>query len=546
MKTDRFTDSIRRKLESIRPEFAEKDWTKMQESLQQVNLSEPGSPPASQPFSGGVWSGKSWLLAAASVSTVVLVAFSMWQYREISQLRATLSQQRQNPTRPAHPANSGLSAPNAGNQAMTQTDRVALPSSENSTAMPNAKSTIRPQRDTVYVDRYVAVPAQPRLVPPEKELPTERLQTQTAQRYATTNQNPVSADQPAKSDTLTQNQQTDAYGASSTLSTIDKNSSTPPVMTIKPANKPGSKGQKIQDQYAGKRPANGVSSPANSTDKSKNAVSTTTPGITQQTGQQTGTSATYELAKSLPVARKAINWPALLAQRAKRMQPARPMPVVEKAPEKAPDSQPVDRVATRFRAGVGGEMAPRLKSVGVFTEVLIGSHWTLGVGLSKATYNGTFINDFDFDVRTRRNFRKEFARGIDPRRDILNIDANATRLQIPLQLGYRISLNRALTLVPTVGTSLTLNNTEDVTFYCPVFVPHRGFDEVKYSVGRSVDLINTFALSAGLEWQRGHWVVQASPVLTIPVKASQIPAQPEPNWQTKTTVGLRARLLYQF
>ncbi len=84
MKTDRFSDIIRRKLESIRPEFTDKDWTRMQASLQQAMPPPPGSPTTGTPFSGGTWSGSSWLLAAATVSTVVLIAFSLWQRSEIN------------------------------------------------------------------------------------------------------------------------------------------------------------------------------------------------------------------------------------------------------------------------------------------------------------------------------------------------------------------------------------------------------------------------------------------------------------------------------
>ena len=95
MKTDRFSDIIRRKLESIRPEFTDKDWTRMQASLQQAMPPQPGSPTTGTPFSGGVWSGSPWLLAAASVSTVVLIAFSLWQRSEINTLRETVGQLKQ-------------------------------------------------------------------------------------------------------------------------------------------------------------------------------------------------------------------------------------------------------------------------------------------------------------------------------------------------------------------------------------------------------------------------------------------------------------------
>ena len=175
MKTDRFTDSIRRKLESIRPEFTEKDWSKMQKSLHQANLSQPGSSPAGHPFSGGMWTAKSWLLAAASVSTVVLIAFSMWQRREITQLRQTLGQQNPQSTRSAIPERSDRSVP-------TPVDSPALTHARIRQNQPNGalpaasdnKTASQPRPDTVYIDRYVAVPSPVRSVPPEAERPAQQ------------------------------------------------------------------------------------------------------------------------------------------------------------------------------------------------------------------------------------------------------------------------------------------------------------------------------------------------------------------------------------
>ncbi len=552
MKTDRFTDSIRRKLESIRPEFTEKDWANMQKSLHQANLSQPGSPPAGNPFSGGLWTAKSWLLAAASVSTVVLIAFSVWQRREITQLRQTLGQQNPQSTRSAMPGKTNMPAPGpeVDSPSLTHAHTEQPQPVGELPAVSDNKTFSQPRPDTVYIDRYVAVPSPVRTVPPEAERPAQRSDNPAEKVYAGTTRAPASANQPNKSDNLTHNQQTDTYGASSTLPTVDNNNPNSSITNTESANTLPAKERKLLNSYAEKRQKNGRKSSANSANDATKAVTRIIPVKAEQPAQVSEPSATYALAKSLPLTTLTINWTAKLAQQAKRMRPTLPAPPteqpVEKAVEKAPDSQPINRMATRFRMGIGGEVASTLWRVGVFTEVLVGKHWAVGVGLNQATYNGRFINDFDFDARTRRDFRKEFARGIDPKRDILNIDASTTRLQIPLSLGYRIPLTKTLSLLPTVGTYLDLNSNEDVTFYCPIFLPQRGFDEIKYSATRSVALINTFTLGAGLEWQRGHWVLQGSPVLTIPLQADPTPMQPDLNWQKNTAVSLRARLLYQF
>lgn len=549
MKTDRFTDSIRRKLESIRPDFTEKDWAKMHKSLHQANLLQPGSPPTGSPFSSGMWTAKSWLLAAASISTVVLIAFTVWQHREITQLRQTLSQHTQQSTVPEKTDRSAP-ATTANSPALSH---IRSGQNQLSGALPVAsdnKTANQPRPDTVYADRYVAAPSSARTVPPKAERPTRRSVTPAKKVYAATNRPPAPATRSGQSEKLINNQQTDTYGASSTLPIVNNNTQNLSVTTTESAGTLPAKGQKSPSSYVEKRQISSRTSLVNSANDATNNVAGTTPAGTEPPAQASEQSATYELAKSLPVVTPTINWGAKLAQQAKRMRPARPAPTteqpVEQVVKKSPESQPINRASTRFRVGAGGEIASQLWRVGVFTEVLLGKHWTVGVGLNQATYTGNFINDFDFDARTRRNFRKEFARGIDPKRDILNIDASTTRLQIPLSLGYRILLIKTLTLLPTVGTYLDLNSKEDVTFYCPIFLPKRGFDQIKYNADRPVALVSTVALGTGLEWQRGHWVLQASPVLTIPLKADPKPMQPDPNWQKNTSVSLRARLLFQF
>ncbi|GAB3031423.1 hypothetical protein GCM10027185_35420 [Spirosoma pulveris] len=229
------------------------------------------------------------------------------------------------------------------------------------------------------------------------------------------------------------------------------------------------------------------------------------------------------------------------------MRPARTTVVGGAEPTQAPESQPVLPTGVQFRAGIGGEIASKLTGAGVFTEVLLGKHWAVSAGLSQANYSGDkFGSDFDFDIRMRRDFRKEFAHGIDPRRDIFNIDTRTTRILLPISVGYRVALSKNVSFIPTAGTYFTISSTENATYFCQVPIPQRGFEQISVSDKRTAPLINNVALSAGIEWQSGHWVLQGSPVLTIPTQAAPQPFQPGQNWQSSTLMGLRARLLYQF
>ena len=575
MKTDRFSDIIRRKLESIRPEFSEKDWAKMQSTLQQANMPQPGSSGTGQPFTGSIWSSHPWMMAAATVSTVALLTLGIWQRHEINELRQTLGQlskqQVQSAQKPAEQKLPGDARPdltNADGLRSKDADASSTPSRKID------RQSIRP--DTVYINRYVTVPSPSRsqsAVPDEAPL-KQRTALPTQEHYARTNAKPASTDGVRQSTNQPSTFQTAPYDVTSTSDKILNNK---PLETKDASiNQPednraiadrdisGKKGEsqaaersnetnQVSDRTIGKNRETKATTlnPANTASKTNNEVTQVTPAQPERSAGESTISASYELVGSRPLSAKSLNWTALMAQHAKRMQPARKVPVptapvqvAEKTTVSAPESQPVNRAAIHFRAGVGGEIASSLWSAGVFTETLIGKHLAIGVGLSQATYSGTFLDDFDFDIRTRRDFRKEYGLGrmIDPKRDILNIDTKTARVQIPLSLGYRIPVTQTLSLLPTIGTSLNLKSAEDVTFICPVYAPQRRYDQFQISGNsRSAPLINTFALGVGLEWQHRHWVVQTSPVLTLPMQLEN-----DPNWQNSATLGLRARVLFQF
>ncbi|MVM37454.1 hypothetical protein GO730_07195 [Spirosoma sp. HMF3257] len=162
MKTDRFSDIIRRKLESIRPEFTEKDWTRMQATLQQAGPPQPGSAGTGHPFGGSVWSTHPWLMAAASVGTVALVSFSIWQRSEINQLRQTIGQLKQKPDSTQRaPISPELERPT-----LSQTggaNRTAPMQGEQPMSASAQTQGFSGKRDTVYITRYVNDPSHSRL-----------------------------------------------------------------------------------------------------------------------------------------------------------------------------------------------------------------------------------------------------------------------------------------------------------------------------------------------------------------------------------------------
>lgn len=538
----------------------------MQASLQ-TGMPQPATSTPGQPFGKSMWTARPWLMAAATVSAVVMVTFGFWQQREINQLRATISQLKKPVPSQAAKGQSGTSTPEINTIILKQPaeNAVALDSETTSRASGSHLTIIHQQpRDTVYITRYVTVPSKSQVVPPDENRYADRPEKSfepREERYAAANRGQKSVDQPNQSDNLTNNPNTDAYGESSTPSIASEkfNSTTP-----KEAKTPNSslRGRNRAGQYSnnletGLTAAFSVGSTSGKRNKTKGLAKGSIPTQTDYAPESGKSilsesdkalaSTAIESISSLPLSLGKTNWSRMLTQRAKRMRPARTTVVVGVEPTQAPESQRVNRPGLQFRAGIGGEVASKLTSAGVFTEALLGKHWVVSAGLSRATYSGDkFISDFDFDIRMRRNFRKEFAHGIDPRRDIFNIDTRTSRIVMPVSVGYRVALSKTLSFVPAVGTYLTISSTENATYLCPVPIPQRGFEQLSVSDKRTVPLLNNMILSAGIEWQSRHWVLQGSPVLTIPIEADAQPFQPGQNWQSSALLGLRARLLYQF
>ncbi len=549
----------------------------MQTTLQQANLPQPDLPAAQHPFTGGVWSGQSWMLAAASVSTVALVAFSIWQRSEINDLRQTVSQlnhSSKNAQQQAAENGSIFERKGTNQPSLTGENRPQGSKSGESLAIVNQHKALPVRPDTVYITRYITVPSPARLEAPNSErFDRSAPQSAAGQRYAATNRTPASTALPrtGNNPTSTQPNVLNDVNSTSVTNTRPEQPANESVATTIPPNKAGT---------------NPLDSPASSTDRTNTrvnrpdrqrttesaaagnnteALASQGHGKNENAGQsanfgnktesvaiggQPSTASpeaanqltTYELVASRPLALGSVNWSRSLALRSRQMRAIRPNKPAVVEQVQAPESQQLAKAAIQVRTGLGGEFDSRMWSAGVFGEIMLNRHWTLGAGLSQATYmSGTFISAPDFNARTHRDFRQEFARGIDPRRDIWNIDTRMVRLQIPLTLGYRVPLSKSFAISPTVGTYLNLSQTQNVTFY--YLEPQFGFDQANYSASCSVDLINSFTLGTPVEWQRNHWAIQAGPVVTIPTVVS---TQPGPNWANNMTIGLRARVLYQF
>ncbi|GAB3766445.1 hypothetical protein GCM10028817_49880 [Spirosoma pomorum] len=255
--------------------------------------------------------------------------------------------------------------------------------------------------------------------------------------------------------------------------------------------------------------------------------------------------ANFDQLANQPLQLTDTDWNTMLLRKAtRRMRPARTVTING---TQAPASQSVASLAPRFRLGVGGDLTTRARSTAITGELILGKHWTLGVGYGQSICSdGDFQSEKDFNMKNPQPFRKEFNKVIDPKADpaqfIANIRLQREQQQIPLQIGYRIPLAKSFTVLPTVGTNLTLSNEERLSFdrIAKVF---GGTDivRVESSRNRPYDVFNNLTFGAAIEWQKKHWVAQAGPLAT-----TQLVQVPNPNTLNTVNVGARVRLFYQF
>jgi hypothetical protein len=632
MKTDRFADSIRRKLDSIRPDFSERDWTKMQAMLKQAGPLPNALPPRPRVFSGQA----ARLIVAGAAGTVLFLGTTLYQTYELNRLRKlTQAVSQPAPTQVDSARTITTDTPMAN-----RTDRpTGLPGvATRDVVVPERATDIRQTsptviRDTVYIDRYIRVPgnAQPRTERLARTADAETDQQLTAETDLPT----TPGSRPVVSDRLSSQvnpsgdervasapkpgistQSTELNGKSGEQLTHvgqpnEVGTAKPKPATDEAATHTDSRSTVVTGQSALSRPDRTRSvadqaSPSTRHERNRaksnqndNIVRNDNAGAVDSyattgsvsvggTNEPTNQTETYASAPD-PAAGNALNrretngavliqaepiqpqpvqlgqvaWEQRLMQRSRRMRPARTVVVGgASVAQSGKSGQPKD-VSTRpeqqsqpslvkLRVGPSGDLYGKLWSAGGFAELLVGKHVTVSVGLSRASFdNGTYLDEDDF--RKVNNSLKEFRRqypvpGASNRHEILDIRLETVRLLMPITIGYRLPIGPSIALTPTLGTNLNLKSQEQGSYIVqqrppfPIFPPSGNGPELgkkDFCEIRNVSVFNNMTLGANIEWHKKHWGVQAGPVLSIT-------SQPDPDWVSTLSGGVRARAFFQF
>lgn len=498
MKTDKFEENIRQKLEGIDSPFQESDWLHLRSVLRRNGVPSMGG--------GAV----QWLVPMMSAATVAgLLMLTVWQYRTNQKLEQTVSSLK---------------------DSVTILHRLPV----------ETPVTAAPKTDTVYIVREAPAP---RLAPIGPRYRTdERALAEDSEtgELETTN----ATDEPSPSP-RTQGNGSPGNGLTEPSGTKERFSES--------KNRLNDSDQPIRSNpgvVSSERTERNYPRSSNASNSTGNAWSRRDEMRYSGRVNSSGNSgAVSPLAESASVSWKPVLHRPLeidssyytdkFDQRIRRMRVSAPQlaasSILKPAVEKP--NQPFVHVRVGGSAQVGG----RQSGFGLATEILMGEHLTIGLGLNRLKVAGEkFVNELQYAFnRPGSNFRRDYPGKVPPevRTEILNIHRGGSTLQLPITFGYRIPLGNSITLTPSIGASFSLEAKDNITYMHQIGPVE--FKEKKFSEKCAPSVYNSWLVNVSIEKQWGHWVIQGSPYLSNPLLTT-------PFGLNHTSAGMRAQLLYQF
>ncbi|MCE7044187.1 hypothetical protein [Dyadobacter sp. CY312] len=482
MKTDKFENTIRQKLESISPDFQEDNWTKMQNYMQVHN------PPT-------IWQQYgSWLgYAAAASVTSVMVFLYVNQLSQNNDLVADVTKLK---------------------------SQIELISSTPSVVQ---------KVDTIYIVQKEVTKDQFLHNQSEDFVATVQSQTVKAAGHSlnrntehktlsTDNsalaQNNVKTNEHVKSPEMNEPQD-----VASGISTISKNTS--------------------QEQLA-MHPNNGdakgdVSPPAvfaKSLDNFSDLVEISPASI----GEGGSRNLQYALASRLSPRQAKKVWLASALQTSKEVA------VEDKKVEKATKTEniiPQLNIRAPYRFGVGYQYEGNNQVKTVVGEVLVSKKFSVSAGLSWLKIKPMeFFSEKMFKEKNKKDFRKAHPGQVPTAFEVANINVKPTLVQIPLTVAFRNDITSDFSYFVGAGTNVTVKAKENISFDSRFPMYGKEFQRQSFERKMDVPLFNSVNINAGIEKTWHPIVIQIEGYLFTYFK----PLTPE---NQRTGPGVKMKLLYQ-
>jgi len=545
MKTDKFEKTIRRKLESITPEFHEDDWTKMQ------NYMHAHTPPTFWQQYG------SWLGYAAAATVTSVMAFLYVNQlsqndhlqTDVKTLQSQIEVIKNTPavihkTDTVYVVQQGVdnnsndnTAPYSDEQKFTgQRDRTQKSYANADEGNPVAESGTNKIPGT---DQSIRSESNENL-----RLPGNR--EALAKNEKAENVITVPASSPENSvigsDKNISNQNTGSTQSSENSEYIITKNDVYSKAPIK-GNSDRGNGYSALNNTADFNGANNSASLSKALDSKFDQLEIQTP--VQENGYQTiSRRMNYSLAHRIAPGQIKN---ALLASNTSAVKIPESQKEVKSA-KKAETAIPKLNLKVPYRFGFAQQWEGKNQVRTIIAEVLVSKHFSISTGISWLKIKPKdFYSEKSYKEKTQKNFREDFNPKVRPLEKVENINIKPSVIQIPLTVAYRNDLNNNFAVFGGVGTNFTVKQQQDITFDCfqdfiviggPNPHPVRLARQDQVSEKLNLNLVNSVNFSAGIEKSWHPVILQAEGYLYTYFK----PLAPQ---ASRSGPGFKIKLLYQ-
>lgn len=216
-------------------------------------------------------------------------------------------------------------------------------------------------------------------------------------------------------------------------------------------------------------------------------------------------------------------------------------PAIEESAEKVTKEEsllPKFGLNLPYRVGAGQQWEGRTKAFSVWNEVLLSAHWSVQAGLSwQKLEDQKFFDERIFKEKMKKDFRKDHAEKLPPSFDIFNISTSTKITRIPLNLMYRNEISNGFSYFVGSGTAFNLRARQTLSF--DYKRPSRDYGQESKECNIPFPLINNVNALVGVEKRWSPIVLQVSSFLNTRFKTF-------PFFDDRTDVGLQVKLLYEF
>lgn len=497
MKTDKFDETLRKKIESIQPIFHEDDWQRF--------AAFAGA--QAVPFWKSFW-GKATLYSVGTTAFLGLIAYNITQYYAQKSLQNTIQ------------------------SLVSQVD--SLQRSRNVTL------TEAPIPDTVYVTQYL-----PSVAPPNADNMAEKVELVTKNNVETAQDE---VETTAKNEAKTELSVVDKTARNTREEPEPDRNETPVELARNESlaseireNNSSVLAKKTRTKTEKNR-ADGVRlGPKNARTQKQKA------GFDTPQAQPFGSESGGEISPP-KIQIPAAGAPALVLEklaiigldRSNKMkvaEPNVPPPTAHYEAPKPPKATFVWPTLTA-RIGLGASVSAGYFSPNLTTELFVGKRVSISTGLTINYFESNkYFTDEQFFKKNRRDFRETYAPKAPPVFEILNISERSYVVQIPVRLNYYQPIASGFWLLGSVGTDLDIYGSKRVSF--DLRESRSEFKEVINAANLPVVLLNNLVLSAGVEKRLGNFGLQLSPYWVVNINK-------KPYRQNIGGFGGQLRLLYRF